>query len=162
VARKCLNDKSSAGSKTNRQRRARDADGAELVRSADPAFDPAASRAARWKPPALDEFADHGHAFAEHRCRPRRRPSDELAATAFVTASIIAATGTPVVSKATGNRRAFCVGAVIYATGSVLCGLAPSIALIIGGRFIQGLGGGSCLLWLMSLSAPSSLSRYGT
>ena len=106
-------------------------------------------------------ITDHGHAFAEHRCRHRRRPSDELAAAAFVAPSIIAATGTPVVSKATGNRRAFCVGAVIYATGSLLCGLAPSIALIIGGRFIQGLGGGSCLLWLMSLSAPSSLSRYG-
>jgi MFS family permease len=62
--------------------------------------------------------------------------------TAFVAASIIAATSTPVISKAAGNRRAFCGGAVIYATGSLLCALAPSIALIIGGRFVQGLGGG--------------------
>src|SRR5215472_1186889 len=62
--------------------------------------------------------------------------------TAFVAASIIAATGTAVVSKAVGNRRAFCGGAIIYATGSVFCALAPSIILIIGGRFVQGLGGG--------------------
>src|SRR5262252_2419558 len=62
--------------------------------------------------------------------------------TAFVAASIIAATGSAFVSKAIGNRRAFCGGAMIYATGSVLCALAPSIALIIVGRFIQGLGGG--------------------
>jgi MFS family permease len=62
--------------------------------------------------------------------------------TAFVAASIIAATSTAVVSKVVGNRRAFCGGAIIYATGSLLCALAPSIALIIGGRFVQGLGGG--------------------
>jgi MFS family permease len=62
--------------------------------------------------------------------------------TAFVAASIIAATGSAVVSKAIGNRRAFCGGAMIYATGSVLCALAPSIVLIIVGRFVQGLGGG--------------------
>jgi len=55
--------------------------------------------------------------------------------TAFVAASIIAATSTAVVSRAIGNRRAFCGGAV-------LCALAPSFLLIIGGRFVQGLGGG--------------------
>jgi MFS family permease len=62
--------------------------------------------------------------------------------TAFVSALIIAATGTAAVSRAIGNRRAFCGGAVIYAAGAVLCGLAPSFVLIIGGRFVQGLGGG--------------------
>src|SRR5215472_1511870 len=62
--------------------------------------------------------------------------------TTFVAASIIAATGSAVVSKAIGNRRAFCGGAMIYATGSVLCAVAPSFVLIIGGRFVQGLGGG--------------------
>ena len=62
--------------------------------------------------------------------------------TAFVAASIIAATGSAAVSKAIGNRRAFCGGAMIYATGSILCALAPSIVLIIVGRFVQGLGGG--------------------
>jgi MFS family permease len=62
--------------------------------------------------------------------------------TAFVAASIIAATGSAVVCKAIGNRRAFCGGAMIYATGSILCALAPSIGLIIVVRFVQGLGGG--------------------
>src|SRR6516162_2118618 len=51
--------------------------------------------------------------------------------TAFVAASIIAATGSAAVSKAIGNRRAFCGGAMIYAAGSILCALAPSIVLII-------------------------------
>jgi MFS family permease len=62
--------------------------------------------------------------------------------TAFVAASIIAATGSGFVSKGVGTRGAFCGGAIIYATGSVLCALAPSIVMIIGGRFVQGLGGG--------------------
>jgi predicted MFS family arabinose efflux permease len=31
---------------------------------------------------------------------------------------------------------------MVYAAGAALCGLAPSFVLIIGGRFVQGLGGG--------------------
>src|ERR1700680_2266522 len=62
--------------------------------------------------------------------------------TAFVASSIVAATSTGVVSSAIGNRRAFCAGAVIYAAGAVLCALAPSIGMVIAGRFVQGLGGG--------------------
>jgi MFS family permease len=71
--------------------------------------------------------------------------------TAFVAASVIAATGSAVVSKAIGNRRAFCGGAIIYGTGSVLCALAPSFVLIIVGRFVQGLGGGviSALVYVL-------------
>jgi MFS family permease len=62
--------------------------------------------------------------------------------TAFVASSIVAATSTGIVSSAVGNRRAFCGGAVIYAAGAVLCALAPSIGVVIAGRFVQGLGGG--------------------
>ncbi len=62
--------------------------------------------------------------------------------TAFVASSIVAATGTGIVSRAAGNRRAFCGGAVIYAAGAILCALASSILLVIAGRFVQGLGGG--------------------
>jgi MFS family permease len=62
--------------------------------------------------------------------------------TAFVASSIVATTSTAFVSSAVGNRRAFCGGAVIYAAGAVLCALAPSIGLVIAGRFVQGLGGG--------------------
>jgi MFS family permease len=62
--------------------------------------------------------------------------------TAFVASSIVAATSTGIVSSAVGSRRAFCGGAVIYAAGAILCALAPSIGLVIAGRFVQGLGGG--------------------
>src|SRR6202047_4511474 len=62
--------------------------------------------------------------------------------TAFVASSIIAASGTGLVSGRLGNRRAFSGGAVIYAAGAVLCACAPSIGLVIAGRFVQGLGGG--------------------
>src|SRR5215471_6268634 len=62
--------------------------------------------------------------------------------TAFVASSIIAASGTGLVSGRFGNRRAFSGGAVIYAAGAVLCACASSIGLVIAGRFVQGLGGG--------------------
>src|SRR5262249_40196519 len=62
--------------------------------------------------------------------------------TAFVASSIVAAMATRVVSGALGDRRAFCAGAAIYAGGAVLCALAPSIGVVIAGRFVQGLGGG--------------------
>ena len=62
--------------------------------------------------------------------------------TAFVASSIIAASGTSLVSGRFGNRRAFSGGAVVYAAGAVLCAAAPSIAFVIAGRFVQGMGGG--------------------
>src|ERR1700752_1929146 len=62
--------------------------------------------------------------------------------TAFVASSIVAATSAGIVSRAFGNRRAFCGGAMIYAAGAILCALAPSIGAVIAGRFVQGLGGG--------------------
>ena len=62
--------------------------------------------------------------------------------TAFVASSIIAASGTSLVSGRLGNCRAFTVGAVIYAAGAVLCACASSIGFVIVGRFVQGLGGG--------------------
>jgi MFS family permease len=62
--------------------------------------------------------------------------------TAFVASSIIAASGTSLVSGKFGNRRAFSGGAVIYAAGAVLCASASSMGFVIAGRFVQGLGGG--------------------
>ena len=40
-----------------------------------------------------------------------------------------------------GRRRAFLVGMVLFTTASLLCGLAESQALLIGARFVQGVGG---------------------
>ena len=62
--------------------------------------------------------------------------------TAFVASSIIAASGTSLVSGRFGNRPAFSGGAVIYAAGAVLCACAPAMSFVIAGRFVQGLGGG--------------------
>jgi EmrB/QacA subfamily drug resistance transporter len=39
-----------------------------------------------------------------------------------------------------GRKRAFLSGLVIFTAGSLLCALAPSIEILIGGRAIQGLG----------------------
>jgi MFS family permease len=80
--------------------------------------------------------------------------------TAFVASSIIAASGTSLVSGRFGNRWAFAGGAVVYATGAVLCACAPSIGFVIAGRFVQGLGGGllSALAYVLVRNAfPEAL-----
>src|ERR1700687_467523 len=80
--------------------------------------------------------------------------------TAFVASSIVAASGTSLVSGRFGNRRAFSGRAVIYAAGAVLCACAPSIGVVIGGRFVQGLGGGllSALAYVLVRNAfPEAL-----
>ena len=80
--------------------------------------------------------------------------------TAFVASSIIAASGTSLVSGRFGNRRAFSGGAVIYAAGAALCASAPSIGFVIAGRFVQGLGGGllSALAYVLVRNAfPEAL-----
>jgi EmrB/QacA subfamily drug resistance transporter len=40
-----------------------------------------------------------------------------------------------------GRRRVFMVGLVLFTTASLLCGLAQSQAVLIGARFLQGIGG---------------------
>ena len=40
-----------------------------------------------------------------------------------------------------GRRRVFQIGLVIFALGSLLCSLAPSIHALIAARFVQGIGG---------------------
>ena len=40
-----------------------------------------------------------------------------------------------------GRRRVFVVGTIWFAAASVLCGLAPSIEVLIGARVLQGIGG---------------------
>ena len=62
--------------------------------------------------------------------------------TAFVASSIIAASGSSLVSGRFGNRPAFSGGAIVYAAGAMLCACAPLFGFVIAGRFVQGLGGG--------------------
>src|SRR5256885_1335382 len=40
-----------------------------------------------------------------------------------------------------GRRRVFAVGVVWFALASALCGLAPDLGVLIGGRALQGVGG---------------------
>ena len=81
--------------------------------------------------------------------------------TAFVASSIVAASGTSLVSGRFGNRRAFSGGAVIYAAGAVLCACAPSIGFVIAGRFVQGLGAACSRLSPMCLYAMHFRKRFG-
>ncbi|KAM9935512.1 hypothetical protein OXX80_004915 [Metschnikowia pulcherrima] len=47
------------------------------------------------------------------------------------------------ISIAFGRKYTLCVGIVIFEIGSLVCALANSIDMLIGGRVIQGLGGGA-------------------
>jgi EmrB/QacA subfamily drug resistance transporter len=44
-----------------------------------------------------------------------------------------------------GRRRVFFIGLVVFTLGSALCGLAPSVDLLVAGRFIQGSGAAAML-----------------
>jgi EmrB/QacA subfamily drug resistance transporter len=52
-----------------------------------------------------------------------------------------------------GRKRLFLTGVVIFAIGSVLCGLAPSMPALIAARVLQGAGG--------TMLAPASLALLG-
>lgn len=49
-----------------------------------------------------------------------------------------------------GRRRVFLTGVVLFAGASALCGLAPSVGFLVGGRLLQGVGG--------ALLTPGSLA----
>ena len=50
-----------------------------------------------------------------------------------------------------GARRPLAVGVVLFALGLLLCGSAPSIAVFVAGRGVQGLGGGMQIVALYAL-----------
>src|SRR5690606_3390721 len=41
-----------------------------------------------------------------------------------------------------GARDAYAIAAVVFATGTVICALAPAMPVLLAGRFVQGFGGG--------------------
>lgn len=52
-----------------------------------------------------------------------------------------------------GRKKIFIIGVVIFAIGSILCGLSPSMPALIGARVLQGIGG--------TMLAPASLALLG-
>lgn len=62
--------------------------------------------------------------------------------TFYLASSIIAATCTGLLASRLGTGRTFAVGAGVFAAGTLACGLAPAMAQVIAGRFVQGFGGG--------------------
>src|SRR5262249_27873239 len=52
-----------------------------------------------------------------------------------------------------GRRRIFVVGAAVFAAASLACGVAPTAALLVGARAVQGMGA--------ALLVPASLALLG-
>ena len=76
---------------------------------------------------------------------------------------------TPVVGKLSdiyGRRATMLAATSVFLAGSILCALAPSLFILILGRAIQGLGGGSLILLAMTIlgdiAAPKDRAKYYT
>lgn len=65
--------------------------------------------------------------------------------TLFVAASILGSMLAPRLLGQVGPRFAYLVSAIIFVTGTLICGFAPSMPALLVGRSIQGLGGGFIL-----------------
>lgn len=65
--------------------------------------------------------------------------------TVFVMASILGATLSPRMLALAGPGRGYACGACLFAVGSTVCALAPTMVAMLAGRGVQGLGGGLLL-----------------
>ncbi|ETR78205.1 MFS transporter [Afipia sp. P52-10] len=68
--------------------------------------------------------------------------------TLFVAASILGSALSSKLLLHAGPRNAYAISAVAFAIGTAICGFAPSMPVMLAGRFVQGFGGG----FLLSLS----------
>lgn len=62
--------------------------------------------------------------------------------TAFLAASIVAASCAAMCVTAFGGRTTYCTAVVTFGTGALVCSLAANMGWIVTGRIIQGVGGG--------------------
>jgi len=62
--------------------------------------------------------------------------------TLYMLASILVGASTGLLALTLGLRRAFIASGMLFATGCVISALAPDMAVMLIGRFIQGMGGG--------------------
>ncbi len=61
-----------------------------------------------------------------------------------------------------GRKRLFVISIVLFALTSLMCGVAPSVAVLIASRFLQGLAGGAmltCQIAVLSHQFPDSRGR---
>jgi len=65
------------------------------------------------------------------------------ASTAYAVASILGSAGSSVVVGRLGTRGTLIAGAAVLAAGTVACATAPSMLVLVAGRALQGLGGGT-------------------
>ena len=61
---------------------------------------------------------------------------------AYSVASIVGAAATSAVARRWGLRAGLAISGSLFIAGSVVCGAAPSMAVIVAGRAVQGVGGG--------------------
>lgn len=62
--------------------------------------------------------------------------------TVFVVASIVSAALTTRLFQQAGPRQAYAIAATLFCVGTMICAIAPNMAVLLLGRFIQGFGGG--------------------
>ena len=79
----------------------------------------------------------------------------------FVTASILGSALVPRLLSQAGPRSAYLLAAVIFAAGTLACGLAPSMPVMLAGRSVQGLGGGMMLALSYAMIRIVSLKISG-
>ncbi len=61
---------------------------------------------------------------------------------AYSVASIVGSAGTSAIAHRLGLRAGLLISGVVFAIGSVICSVAPTMAVIAAGRAVQGIGGG--------------------
>jgi MFS family permease len=61
---------------------------------------------------------------------------------AYSVASILGSAASAAVARRLGLRVGLIVAAAVFIAGSALCGLAPAMLVLVGGRGVQGVGGG--------------------
>jgi len=80
-----------------------------------------------------------------------------LVITAYQTALVMALLPCAALGERFGYRKVFVAGVSLFTVASVLCAVSPSLPWLIGGRFIQGLGGAAVMalgVALLRFSVP--------
>ncbi len=71
--------------------------------------------------------------------------------TAFIVASILGSSLSTTLLQMAGPRGAYAVAALLFALGTLLCAVAPSMPVFLIGRFLQGFGGGLLLAFAFAM-----------